>query len=59
MMKRAACSLKTIELDLNGESYETEYEYDAASRVTGIEYPDDRVLTFSYSDRNESTNTHF
>ena len=42
-----------IELDLNGESYETEYEYDAANRITEIEYPDDRLLTLSYSDRNE------
>jgi len=43
---RVTKEIKTID----AQTFETEYTYDAADRVTSMEYPDDEVVTYTYND---------
>jgi RHS repeat-associated protein len=43
---RVVREVKTIDT----ESFETEYTYDDADRVTSMEYPDQEVVTYAYDD---------
>ncbi len=49
----AASRLSSESLSIDGNTYTVSYGYDDANRQTSITYPDGKVITRSYTDRNQ------